>query len=282
MDRSRRREWLDVTLLEASNAFRSPLFECIMVFFLYMAFSVVGLISVQSQSMDLYPGPTWNGTSQIEYMLSYESTVATFALAQALGSMWVTSLFVVPLLIALTTAKAFEDGTLRTLLSYPVRRSHLLIMRTLVPFLIIGALTTLSTLLALFLMLPAPLDLAAILVLTGAYWMSVLLITSSIVLLSIVVKRMVIGAISGVALWYGLLSLSDLPQTPTIISWIINPVLMATRYTFVGKFTPWQNYWFGGSGTPLIGDIQFVFVMMALVSVILLGVAVTQFRRVEV
>lgn len=281
MSKTRRREWLDVTRLEAANSYRSPLVECITVFFLYVSFSVVYQIAMMSQSMDIRPGPMWNGTSQVEYLVSYENTIATFAFSRALEQVWLTILFITPLLVALTTARAFEDGSLRTLLSYPVKRSHLLLMRTLVPFLFIGAISTIPILLALLLLLPAQLDISAILFLTGAYCMANLLITGSIVFLSVLTKRMVIAAVGGVASWYSLLTLSYMPQVPAIVSWISNPVSLVKRFILGGKNTPWQ-YVLGGNGTPLIGDIYFTFAIIAMATFAFLVSSMLLFRRMEV
>lgn len=281
MSKNRRREWLDVTRLEAGHSYRFPLVEFITVLILYISFSAVYQIATMTHSMDTRPGPMWNGTSQIESILSYESTVSTFVFSRALEQLWMTLLFIAPMLIGFTTARAFEDGSLRTLLSYPVKRSHLMLMRILIPVLIFGTITTLSILLGLILLLPVQLDLGSILLLTGTYWLANLLLTSSVVFLSVVTKRMVIAAISGVAAWYGLLTLSYMPNVPAIVSWISNPVGLMQQYLLGGRDTPWR-FIIGGSEAPLIGDVYLTFAIMALAIILFLVSSILLFRRMEV
>jgi ABC-type transport system involved in multi-copper enzyme maturation permease subunit len=280
MSKERRREWLDVTYLEAGNSYRYPLIEVITVFFLYLAFSAVYSLAMMPQSMDTMPGPMWNGTSQVDFLLSYESTVSTFVLSSALEQAWLVLMFLMPILIAYTTARAFEDGSLRTLLSYPVRRSHLLLMRTLVSVLIIGGLTNFSIFLALFLFLPAPLDLVSVLSLIGTFWLAILFITSSVVFLSVLVKRMIVAAMGGVASWYGLLTLAYMPDASPIVQSLANPVRMMTRYILGNRNTPWR-FILGGE-TPLIGDVYLTLAIMVLAIIIFLATSMLLFRRTEI
>jgi ABC-type transport system involved in multi-copper enzyme maturation permease subunit len=280
MSKERRREWLDVTYLEAGNSYRYPLIEVITVFFLYLAFSAVYSLAMMQQLMDTTPGPMWNGTSQVDFLLSYEGTVSTFVLSSAIEQAWLVLMFLIPILIAYTTARAFEDGSLRTLLSYPVRRSHLLLMRTLVSVLIIGALTNFSIFLALFLFLPAPLDLVSVLFLIGTFWLAILFITSSVVFFSVLVKRMIVAAMGGVALWYGLLTLGYMPDAPPILQSLANPIRMMTRYILGSRDTPW-GFIIGGE-TPLIGDVYLTLTVMALAIIFFLATSLLLFRRAEI
>jgi ABC-type transport system involved in multi-copper enzyme maturation permease subunit len=280
MSKERRREWLDVTYLEAGNSYRYPLIEVITVFFLYLAFSAVYSLAMMQQLMDTTPGPMWNGTSQVDFLLSYEGTVSTFVLSSAIEQAWLVLMFLIPILIAYTTARAFEDGSLRTLLSYPVRRSHLLLMRTLVSVLIIGALTNFSIFLALFLFLPAPLDLVSVLFLIGTFWLAILFITSSVVFFSVLVKRMIVAAMGGVALWYGLLTLGYMPDAPPILQSLANPIRMMTRYILGSRDTPWR-FIIGGE-TPLIGDVYLTLTVMALAIIFFLATSLLLFRRAEI
>jgi ABC-type transport system involved in multi-copper enzyme maturation permease subunit len=280
MSKERRREWLDVTYLEAGNSYRYPLIEVITIFFLYLAFSAVYSLAMMPQSMDTMPGPMWNGTSQVDFLLSYESTVSTFVLSSALEQAWLVLMFLMPILIAYTTARAFEDGSLRTLLSYPVRRSHLLLMRTLVSVLIIGGLTNFSIFLALFLFLPAPLGLVSVLSLIGTFWLAILFITSSVVFLSVLVKRMIVAAMGGVASWYGLLTLAYMPDASPIVQSLANPVRMMTRYILGNRNTPWR-FILGGE-TPLIGDVYLTLAIMVLAIIIFLATSMLLFRRTEI
>jgi ABC-type transport system involved in multi-copper enzyme maturation permease subunit len=283
MDKDRRREWLDVTRLEAGQSYRYPLVEFLTIIVLYISFSAIYPVAAMSRLMDTRPGPMWNGTSQIDAMLMYERTLATYVFSRALEQVWMALLFLAPVLLAYTTAKAFEDGSLRTILSYPVRRSHLLLMRSLLPVLLLGTVTTVSAFLALLLLVPAPLDLGALLSLTVTFWLALLLLTSSVVFLSVVTKRMVIAAIGGIALWFGLFTLSYMPDVPEIVSWVADPVHLMQQYFLGGEDSLWR-FIIGASesGPPPPGDILLMLSIVGLVSVLFLVVSVLIFRRLEV
>ncbi len=270
MTKARKREWWDVTRLEFRHSYRSPLVEYITIFFLYVSFSAANSITSYMNSIDTRPGPMWDGTNQIEYFLSYMNSITTIVFSTILEQLWMTILFIMPLIVAFTSARSFEDGSLRTLLSYPVKRSHLLIMRILVPVFIIGGISTFSALLALLLMVPAPLNIGVIMGFIGVFCMALFLSCASISLLAVLTKRMVTTAIGGVAVWFGLLTLSYMPWSPKIISWIANPTNMLSQYLS------------GGEGAPMMGDVLVTIGIMFTLVILFLCASVALFRKTEV
>lgn len=281
MSENRRREWLDVTRLEAEHSYRFPLAEFLIVLFVYISFTAIYLVLVSPNTIGAEPGPMWNGTIQVGYMTAYQQSLGTFVFSRALEQFWMTLLILVPLLVSYTTTKTFEDGSLRTLLSYPVRRSHLLLMRVLLPVLMLGSMTTVSALLALLILIPAPLDLGALLSLTSTYWLALLLLTCSVVFLSVLTRRMVITAIGGITLWFGLFSLGLLPDTHPIVTWVSNPVRLMRQHLLWEETSPWRHS-VGGSAAPPIGDVFLMVSVVSLVIMVFLVVSIFVFRRMEV
>ncbi|MHA1970684.1 MAG: hypothetical protein ACTSXE_02425 [Candidatus Thorarchaeota archaeon] len=270
MSNNRKREWLDVTRLEFRHSYRSPLVEFITVFFLYIAFSATYAWASRPLWIGTIPGPTWNGTAQIDYFQSFMNSISTTTLVSSLDQLWAVIMFIMPLIVAFTTARSFEDGSLRTLLSYPVERTHLLLMRILVPFLIIGGISTLSVLLAQFLMVPAVIDIGAFLSYFGIFYLAIILVIASISLLAIVTKRMMATAVGGVAVWYGLLIFSWTSACPRVLFWIMNPIYMFSQYNL------------GGELAPVLGDVLYTIGVMSVMVVVFILSAIMLFKKVEV
>jgi hypothetical protein len=223
----------------------------------------------------------WDGTAVIDHFRSFMNSISTITLANSLEQLWLVIMFIMPLIIAFTTARSFEDGSLRTILSYPIERTHLLFMRILVPIFIIGGISTLSVLLAQLLMVPAAIDIGAFLGYFGVFYLAIILGITSITLLAIVTKRMMATAVGGVAVWYGLLMFSYTSASPRIISWIMNPINMFSHYISEGEGYTFFPYFSGGESAPMLGDVLFTIGVMSVMVVVFLLCTIMIFRRVE-
>ena len=115
MSKVKGREWLDMTRLDFRHTFRSPLVEILIALFLYV--SVSSVQNIQNISTNTGFGGTDN-------FLLYINSVTNLAFSKAVEALWMTLVFIVPPLVAFTTAKAFEDGSLRTILSYPIKLNN--------------------------------------------------------------------------------------------------------------------------------------------------------------
>jgi hypothetical protein len=275
MSEVKRREWLDVTRLDFRHVYRSPLIEILIVLFIYFSFNAV------------YNWMYWTisftvgfGIETTEIFLPYINIITTFEVAQALEQLWAMVVFIVPLLVAFTTARAFEDNSLRTILSYPVKRWQLLLMRTIVPTVIIGTCITLSVLLAVFLMVPAPWNIGACVLLFGAFWLALLMVVVSTVFLAVIMRRMIISALGGVAVWFSLLSVSYYISTPEILRWIGNPIIFIASYVYGGA--PSNLLPIIPSGVPTTEAVFGFVVLISVVVVLLLSLSVWLFKKMEV
>lgn len=275
MSRVKRREWLDVTRLDFRHTYRSPLVEILIVVFLYFSFNAVS--NWMGRTLSFTGGA---GIESTEIFLPYVNIFTTFEVAQALEQLWAMLIFIVPLLVAFTTAKSFEDNSFRTILSYPVKRWQLLIMRTVVPAVIIGTCITFSVLLAVLLMVPAPWNLGACILLFGVFWLALLMIITSTVFLAIITKRMIVSALGGVVVWFSLMSSSYSIATPEILRWIGNPMIFISRYVYGADFDGILPII--PSAVPTT-EIMLSFVALLSVLIVLcLALSVWLFKRMEV
>ncbi len=126
-----------------------------------------------------------------------------------------------------------------------------------------------AALTAVFLMVPAPLNIGVLIGYCGIFFMVIVLSCVSISLLAVLTKSMITTAVGGVAVWYGLLTLSYTSWSPIIVKWILNPVNMFSQY--LG----------GGEGAPVIGDLLFVIGLVSLMVALFLGSSIALFRKTE-
>jgi hypothetical protein len=275
MSKVKRREWLDVTRLDFRHTYRSPIVEILIVLFLYFSFNAV--FSWTNWTLSFVVGV---GIEPTEIFLPYVNMITTFEVAQGLEQLWAMVIFIVPLLVAFTTAKSFEDNSFRTVLSYPVKRWQLLIMRTIVPTVIIGTCITFSVLLAVFLMIPAPWNIGACVLLFCVFWLALLVVITSTVFLAVITRRMIVSALGGVAVWFSLMTSSYSITTPEILRWIGNPITFIARYVYGGDSN--DIFPIIPSTVPTTETVLGIITLLSVMVVLLLSLSVWLFKRMEV
>jgi ABC-type transport system involved in multi-copper enzyme maturation permease subunit len=273
MPESRRGEWTGILRFDYRHMYRSPLIEILIAVSLYVSYGAA--LGAHSYLLSVIADPT-----HVEIFRSYTHYIATLMFWTSLERNWMLILFLLPLLVAFTTARSFEDGFFRTLLSYPVRRWQLLIMRTLIPVVVIGTISTLCSLLFVILVVPTPLNLAAILWLVGFFWLGLLMVGTSVVFLAVLFKRMILAAIGGVSIWYLILIISYDSGVPEILRWIASPVNLLGRY--IGGDEIISQYIGLGSNVPVLMDVLQTAAVMGAISILLLVMSLLLFRRMEV
>jgi hypothetical protein len=271
MSEVNRREWLDVTRLDFRHVYRSPLVEILIVLFLYISVNVARNVGNNS---------IYTGFGETDNFLLFVDFVTNFVFSTALEQLWMTLLFVIPLLVAFTTARALEDGSFRTILSYPIKRWHLLVMRVIIPTVIVGTCATVSVFLAVFLMIPAPWHIGSLFLLLSIFWLALLMVCASIVFLAVLTKRMIVTALGGAAVWFSLASASYMTGTPEILKWIGNPIMYMASYIYGEEIPPSFPIWLASVPTTeavlgFVGLVSAVIVLLLLLSVWL-------FKRMEV
>jgi hypothetical protein len=277
MSQVKRREWLDVTRLDFRHAYRSPLVEVLIALFLYISIS-----TVYSWANGTLPSFTHGiGSGSADRVLFYTSIVTTFVISKALEQLWVMAIFTGPPLVAFATARAFEDNSLRAILSYPVKRWHLLLMRTIVPTIIMGTCVTFSVLLVVFLMIPAPWNIETCILLFGMFWLMLLMLNASTIFLAVLTRRMVVSAVVGCGAWFSLQLASTTTSTaPVILRCIGNPIVFIASYVFgegSNEILPWLS---GDTATisMVVGSLCLISVMI----VLFLSLSMWLFKRAEV
>ena len=222
------------------------------------------------QAVDILP-------DALEYFLFAEFGFSGMHLATLMAG-WAESFsIIVMVLVSFTVAKSFEDGYIQTLLTYPVERVTVLLVKTICVIIIPAGLITFSCLFAILFIIPqAPLIGHVSIMLLGV-WISILLFAILSMLVAVITKKVSATAIFGLA--YGLVTPYLLNDTavPNIIRVALNPLGAAYRY-----ITSHSSYMmFGTEMTPLL-DIQIGFGISLMISFIILAFTLWLFTRSEI
>jgi ABC-type transport system involved in multi-copper enzyme maturation permease subunit len=216
--------------LEVETSYRFPIVETVVAIIVFVGLVGAASYSNRAMTIALVPGQSWNGTEASHIYSSFLEQTSTSAYMFSLTSYAGILVFLIPFLVAFTTARGFEDGTLQTILSYPVSRSKLLLSRFVLTATIVGVPATLAPLTVVYGFIPGPKNIEAILMLAAALWAVVILMTSMTMLVSVVLRGTLVTALTGVVLWSAVAVLTFMPGFPALISGILNPMHIVQRY----------------------------------------------------
>ena len=216
--------------LQWADSYRFPIVEVILATFLFIGFaSVLAGLSSYRPGLRITPGPSWNATQRLETYSRIVNEAATSAYAfSALNCVYVLVL-VVPLLVVFSVARGFEDGSHQTMLSYPIRRSTLLLTKVCSIVVLTGTSVTAALWVAVSLLSPGGSELHNLLLVTGSLWVFIFLVVSSTTLISVLSRRAMLAAFLGVSLWYGVTSLTSTPNAFLGLGGVLNPVSVANE-----------------------------------------------------
>jgi len=148
-------------------------------------------------------------------------------------------MFLLSMLITRTLARGFEEGLLTTYLSYPVSRSCLLILKVGIPVMIVGLTTTSVSIIANWLFFSSAGNIYTVLLITGALWLQIVLIATSVALIAIATKSVFTSTTIGVGVWYLLLFLvPSYEWIPLALRSILSPVMIVGKYLILPSLGP--------------------------------------------
>lgn len=235
---SRRRGLLQAILeLELDSVYRSPICEAIVAVILFVSLS--GGISQGKTSvlMDIGPEMSWNTPEMINKYLGFlDRFVAAYAavLTETLSIV----VLLVPILIGMSVARAFEDGTLRTLLTYPIHRSSILSIKLGTALLLTAVPATLASLFAVYIYVPGTWSLIPLLLLTFGFWLLILLVSSIALLYCVLTRRFLVGTAGGIITGYGILTATAVSGFPQTLGYVLNPLVAVTEFLSGGILVP--------------------------------------------
>ncbi|MBS3795967.1 MAG: ABC transporter permease [Candidatus Thorarchaeota archaeon] len=214
--------------LEFKYTYHFPILESIVAIMLFMAATRGIAVGNASVWLELCLGSQWDGSRLIERYYAFLEG-GTLAYAMALSSLISVFVLLIPALTAFSLARSFEDGTLQTLLSYPLSRSRILLTKVAMILLLTCIPAMVLALAAVYIYIPGGIQFLPFLALSVAFSVFVLVVTSVGILISLISKRTMPSAAAGMLGWTGALAIVSMDIVPESIKRVINPVAIITE-----------------------------------------------------
>jgi ABC-type transport system involved in multi-copper enzyme maturation permease subunit len=183
----------------------------------------------------------------------------------------------IPVLVSFTAAKSFEDGYIQTLLTYPVERVTVLLVKMICVIVIPAGLITSYYLFAILFVIPQSPLLGDVSIMFLGVWISIILFATLSMLVAVITKKVSATAIFGLAFGFVTPILLSDPAVPNIIRVVMDPFGAAYRY--IADRSTYMTL--GTDMTPLI-DIQIGFGISLMISLVVLIFTLWLFTRSEI
>jgi len=223
--------------LDFACTYRFPVLEIMCAFLLYIVYVAGAMMSFSSTVyIGRYPG--WNGTAPAENLVNFFDGTSKFALGNMLYGLMTPLVIIIPLLTALSIARCFEDRTVHTLLTYPVRRSTLLGVKAIIVVIVSGTITTVASVAVLSLFFPQDITAGEVLMLIGAIWFQILLLVSVASLFSILTKRVSVAALGAIGFWYSFQALVTMGSVQGTVLYVMSPLIAVATTIWDAEVAP--------------------------------------------
>ena len=255
--------------MELESVYRFPVLEIVaaLVLFVTMASSIGGMMFYT-----LYIGrtPAWNGTLPAQQVADFGFNAPYLSMTALFQGLVHPLAIVVPIVVAISIAGCMEDNTLKTLLSYPIKRSILLGTKILMAALIPSLLALSGILFSIAFFVPAgvpPEDTFLLLAATAVY---ILLLVSFGTIAAILFRRVSVAAVGGVGFWYVLQLVFTMGAAQQGFLLALNPLgVAASSLTGLG-------------GMPSFNEIPLYLMVSIGIALLILSFSFILFERLEV
>ncbi|MHA1638246.1 MAG: ABC transporter permease subunit [Candidatus Thorarchaeota archaeon] len=233
------------------------------------------IITQRSYFAFLVSPSAFSNSLELERIIFQVTHVDFHLLSTPLFSMTILIIIAVPMLCAFRVAGPLENGVLKAMLSYPIRRRELLILKGIEIMVLICLPITVGSLGAIVLYNGLSVGIEFLLVIVS-FWTLVFTILSSSFLLSVITQSSAKATFGGVALWAVLLLVGMFAKIPVVLRGIPNPVILTISY-FRGS--PIGNQY---DITPVLNDVLVSIIGNLLIGIIIFLASIRYFKRVEI
>ncbi len=213
----------------------------------------------------------------LEYFVYAEFGFSGKHLATLMTGMLQWLPIIVIVLVSFTAAKSFEDGYIQTLLTYPVERVTVLLVKIICVIVIPAGLMTFTSLFAILFVIPQSPLLGDVSIMLSGVWISILLFATLSMLVAVITKKVSATAIFGLA--FGIVTPLLLSNTafPNFVRVALDPFGAAYRY-----ITNHSTYLMLGTEMTPLFDLQIGFGISLMISLALLAFTLWIFTRSEI
>ncbi len=227
---SRKSNYLASLRYELETDFPFPIVECVVTIIIFAAVAsaftgALRYVYVFQTYNDTEYG-TWMAQEILRRNADHTSTVlamSTLRVTQVLA-------FLIPVLVASGLAKSIEDGTLQTMLTYPVPMRRVLMFKTTIPLLLTVVPAFVAVALTAALIMPTtPIPLGVIPLALATLCAYVVMAVGLTALMAVVLRRALPTALGGIMLWFTVSVLGESWAIPTTAIGVMNPVVALYR-----------------------------------------------------
>ncbi|MHA1929187.1 MAG: hypothetical protein ACTSV2_11495 [Candidatus Thorarchaeota archaeon] len=214
--------------LEISISYPFPFI--VVIFSLFIIAGLYSLVTMPMYGMDLYIPKGWNSTIVTEELATSIRKMTTQATVYSMLSGLYIVLMLLPVIIGFNLASGINSGQIQTLLSYPIGREKLILVKTGLVFVLVSGSLTTGSLFSLLFFYPFSIDLASLCLLNITLWITLFLITSTCVFIAVISKSALMTVITGTGGWVIAFMIFMTPSTPSHIRNLLFPVLIAMNH----------------------------------------------------
>jgi ABC-type transport system involved in multi-copper enzyme maturation permease subunit len=260
----------DIIHLENDSTFRYPIHEIITIIFVFV--SLIPFLFLNPLVSASYTTEFPLNTTQIALENSEDLEMTLYSVTQmytySIASMIA---LIVPLLIAFTFAQSFDDGSFRTLLSYPISRQTLLFSRLFLVVIPIGVTLTSFFIIGSLVSFWSSLHFSFIVLVIIGIWIYVSVIVSVCILIACISRKSITTAFTGMLIWFLFPQwIFNMYELPKIIRALSNPLLAMSSL-----LSPYSTDF-------VVGDIIGSYCILFLITIIMIISSLLVFRQVEI
>ncbi len=238
-------------------------------------FVAMSVLMIGSNYWFLVSPSAFSNSLELERII-FQVTHADFHLLSIpLFNMTILIIIAIPMLCAFRVAGPLENGVLRAMLSYPIKRRELLILKGIEIMVLICLPITGGALVTIVLFNGMSVGIESLLVIIS-FWTLAFTILSSSFLVSVITQSSAKAAFSGVALWTVLLLVGMFAKIPVVLRGIPNPVILTLSY-FGGISIGNQHI-----TDPVLNDVLVSIIVNLLIGIITFLASIRYFKRVEI
>ncbi len=263
--------------LEISMSYPFPSIIGFLSLFIYIA--SVFLQGLPDYGMELYLPIGWDSIAMTEELATAIQTMTMRASVLSILNSFLVVLLLVPLLIAFNFALSFNNGQMRTLVSYPIGRGKLLLVKSGLVFILIATTVTLGGIIGLVFFYPFSIDIVVLGQLLIPLWITVFLITASCVFIAVLSRSAPVTAAGGIGLWFGVFVMIPTQSVPSFLVYALYPVLAAINYITPGSPSPSPISYLWSTS---MNDVLIGCGVALVLGILLLYLSIMVFRRLEV
>jgi len=266
---NRRKSWFWLLRAELDMYYHFPWLEGIIGAFITLG----SLITIGSYSRIRLKisldDPLRHGPVKVDDYLQVLENSSMYSIFAAINAALVIIAFILPIILSFSLSESFQNGFIKTLLSYPITKFQILASKLSIAILLVSILAIIGCTLPVALIVPGPKDIESILLVSIALCISVLTISTTTVLVSVIVKTPLSTTVISSGGWILLMFLSALQPIGSFIRSALNPVMLVTD--FISNVTP----------DLLLMDVIQILALWTLIGVTTFILSIMKFNRTE-